>query len=115
MAARTNHTTTDVSGRPIQLRELDLDTFFRPKSIAVIGASDSERRPNTAMWRKVRAWGEKFGATVTPVNPRFTELDGVACVPTIADVPGPVDLAAILVGDANPMFAEVAAAGARYA
>src|SRR4051794_33976465 len=105
----------DVSGRATQLRELDLHTFFRPKSIAVIGASDSERKPNTAMWRKVRAWGEKFGATVTPVNPKFTELDGVPCVPTIADVGGPVDLAAILVGDAVPMFEQVAAAGARNA
>ncbi len=109
---RGNH---DVSGRPTQLRELDLETFFRPKSVAVIGASDSQRKPNTAMWRKVRAWGEKFGATVTPVNPKFTELDGVPCVSTIAEVPGPVDLAAILVGDAVPMFEQVAAAGARYA
>ena len=107
--------TDDIGGRPTQLRELDLHTFFRPRSIAVIGASDSERKPNTAMWRKVRAWGEQFGATVTPVNPKFTELDGVRCVGGIEDIDGPVDLAAILVGDSLPMFERVAAAGARFA
>src|SRR5437868_2223697 len=102
--------TTDVSGRATQLRDVDLGTFFRPKTIAVIGASDTPRRPATAMWRKIRVWGEKFGATVTPVSPKRTELDGVPCLPSIADVPGPVALAVILVGNAIDMFEEVAAA-----
>ncbi len=56
------------------------------------------------------------GATVTPVNPKRDELDGLVCVPTIADVPGgPVDLAVILVGDAVTAFEEVAAAKAKFA
>ncbi len=67
------------------------------------------------MWKKIQLWGERFGATVTPVNPRYDELDGVTCVDSIADVPGPVDLAVILVGDAVPAFEEAAAAGARFA
>ena len=106
---------TDVTGRPIAPRDVDLDTFFRPRSVAVIGASATARRPATAMWNKIRLWGERFGATVTPVNPRYTELDGVACVASIADVPGPVDLAVILVGDAVAAFEEAVAAGARFA
>src|SRR3954451_10773100 len=106
---------TDVSGRPIALRDLDLGTFFRPRSVAVIGASATPRRPATAMWKKILAWGEKFGATVTPVNPRYDELDGVPCAKSIAEVPGPLDLAVILVGDAMSMFEEVAAAKARFA
>jgi len=105
----------DVTGRPTRLRELDLERFFRPKLVAVIGASNTERRPNTAMWRKIRAWGERSGATVVPVNPKLNELDGVECYSCIADVPGEIDLAVILVGDAVPMFAEVQAAGAAYA
>jgi acyl-CoA synthetase (NDP forming) len=106
---------TDVTGRPIALRELDLATFFRPKSVAVIGASATPRRPATAMWKKILAWGGKFGATVTPVNPRYDELDGVPCAKSVADVPGPLDLAVILVGDAISVFEEVAAAKARFA
>ncbi|MEY2477234.1 MAG: hypothetical protein QOG87_2549 [Actinomycetota bacterium] len=97
----------DVTGRPTQLRDLDLSHFFRPRSVAVIGASDTERKPNTAMWRKVRAWGETFGATVYPVNPNRETLDGVTCYKTIADVPGDIDLAAVLVGDAVRVLEEV--------
>lgn len=92
----------DVSGRPVELRGVDLERFFRPRTVAVVGASDSARRPNTAMWRKIRAWAEVQGATVYPVNPNRTEVDGVPCYPTIHDVPGDLDLAAILVGEALP-------------
>ncbi|HVN51414.1 MAG TPA: CoA-binding protein, partial [Acidimicrobiales bacterium] len=106
----------DLNGRPTRLRDVDLDTFFRPRTVAVVGASDTAGRPATNMWRKLRDWADTFGATVTPVNPKRTELDALACVPTIHDVPGgPVDLAVILVGDAVAAFAEVAAAKARFA
>ena len=33
---------------------------------AVIGASDTEGRPNTGIWRKIRDWGELTTATVHP-------------------------------------------------
>lgn len=97
----------DVSGRPVKLRDLDLDHFFHPRVVAVIGASAAERKPNTAMWRKIRAWGERAGATVIPVHPKYDEVDGVACVDTIADIDGDIDLAVILVGDAVNMFETV--------
>jgi acyl-CoA synthetase (NDP forming) len=97
----------DVTGRPTQLRDLPLDGFFRPRTVAVIGASDTERKPNTAMWRKLRTWGETFGATVYPVNPNRETLDGVTCYKTIDDVPGDIDLAAILVGDAVTTLQDV--------
>ncbi len=106
----------DVSGRPTRLRQVDLDTFFRPERVVVIGASDTAGRPATNMWRKLRAWAEVFGATVIPVNPGRTELDGLTCYPSIGAVPGgPADLAVILVNDSLPAFAEAAAARARFA
>ena len=105
----------DVTGRPTALRDLDLDTFFHPKSVAVIGASDAGRRPNTAMWRKIRAWGEKAGASVYPVNPNKPEVDGVTCYPSIIDVPGDLDLAVILVGQAVEMFETVLEKKPRFA
>ncbi len=105
-----------MSGRPTRLRHVDLDTFFRPKSVVVIGATDAARRPATNMWRKLRSWAEVFGATVTPVNPGRRELDGLTCYPTIGDVPGgPADLAVILVNDSLPAFAQAAAAHAKFA
>ncbi len=118
MSTRRN---VDVTGRPTTLRSVDLDTFFRPRTVAVIGASASARRPNTAMTRKIRAWAEQAGATVHLVNPNRDEVDGLRCCRTIDEVPGDIDMAAILVGDAvgafeallerKPRFAVIFAAG----
>lgn len=106
---------TDVSGRPVEMRKLDLDRFFRPKSVAVIGASDTQRRPNTAMWRKIKNWAQQWGADVYPVNPNRETLDGVTCYPTILDIPGDIDLAVILVGAAVEMFETVIEKQPRFA
>jgi acyl-CoA synthetase (NDP forming) len=99
----------------VALRDVDLDLFFRPKSVAVIGASDSGNRPNTAMWRKIRDWGEKAGATVYPVNPNREKVDGVRCFQSVADVPGDLDLAVILVGEAVTAFEAVLEKKPRFA
>ena len=80
----------DVTGRPTALRDLDLDAFFHPKTVAVIGASATSKKPNTAMWRKISAWGRRAGADVIPVHPKYDEIDGVRCYDTIAEVPGEV-------------------------
>jgi acyl-CoA synthetase (NDP forming) len=88
---------------------VELDRFFRPRSVAVIGASDSERRPNSAMWRKIRTWGEQHGAKVHPVNPKYDTLGGSRCFHSISEVPGEIDLAVILVADAVQMLEEVLA------
>jgi acyl-CoA synthetase (NDP forming) len=86
---------------------VDLERFFRPRSVAVIGASDTSRRPNTAMWRKLRTWGEARGASVYPVNPTRDTVDGVPALDSVHEVPGQLDLAVILVGDAVNAFKEV--------
>jgi acetate---CoA ligase (ADP-forming) len=106
---------TDVTGRPVAPRPVDLDTFFSPKTVAVIGASDNPRRPNTAMTAKIRAWAEQAGADVYLVNPNRDEIGGLKCYPTILDVPADVDVAAILVGDAVPTLEQVIEKKARFA
>jgi acyl-CoA synthetase (NDP forming) len=97
----------DASDRPLALRDLDLDAFFRPRRVAVIGASAAGRKPNTAMWRKIKTWGDQAGAEVIPVHPNYDEIDGRHCYDSIDDVPGELDLAVILVGDAVGMFETV--------
>jgi acetate---CoA ligase (ADP-forming) len=96
----------DVTGRPTRLRELDLEGFFSPRTVAVIGASDNRRRPNAAMTRKIAEWAEHHGATLYPVNPNRDEIDGRPCLASVLDVPGDLDLAVILVGDAVTAFEE---------
>jgi acyl-CoA synthetase (NDP forming) len=105
----------DVSGRPIALRPIDLDLFLHPATVAVIGASDTEGRPNTAMTRKIRAWAEEAGAAVHLVNPNRERVDGLPCCNTLADVPGDVDLAVILVGDAVRALEEAIEKKAKFA
>ena len=70
---------TNITGRPTALRSIDLETFFRPKRVAVVGASDANARPNTALTQKITVWAEEQGATVYFVNPnRPTSPDGPA-------------------------------------
>ncbi|MDX6284638.1 MAG: hypothetical protein QOG53_123 [Frankiales bacterium] len=97
----------DVSGRPLRLRDLDLDRFFRPRAVAVIGASDTEGKPNTGMTRMLDAWTSRVGATLYPVNPGRESVFGHPCFPSITDVPEDVDVAALLVGDPVAALAEV--------
>ncbi len=118
MARTVRHSTPvrlDVTGRPVELRAIDLDTFFHPRTVAVVGASDTRGRPNTAMTTKIRDWAEKAGAVIYPVNPNRTEVGGLPCVPTILDVPVDVDLAAILVGEAVEALEEAVEKKARFA
>jgi acyl-CoA synthetase (NDP forming) len=105
----------DVTGRPTGLRPIDLDTFFRPKRVAVVGASDSNARPNTALTSKITTWGEERGATVHYVNPNRTEINGRPCVAALTDITEPLDLVAILVGDPLPILRDAVAARAKFA
>ncbi|MET0149886.1 MAG: acetate--CoA ligase family protein [Acidimicrobiales bacterium] len=105
----------DVTGRPTELRDVDLRGFFAPQTVAVIGASDNPKRPNAAMTRKIVAWAEEHGATVHLVNPNRDTIDGRPCFPSVLDVPGDVDLAVILVRDAVDAYEAVLAKKARFA
>lgn len=105
----------DVAGRPLALRDVDLDAFLHPKTIAVIGASEQSAKPNTAMTRKFDAWAKKNGATFYPVHPRYETVLGHKVYASIDDVPGDIDLAIILTGRAVDTFEEVLARKAKFA
>ena len=105
----------DVSGRPLRLRDVDLDTFLNPKTIAVIGASEQSAKPNTAMTRKFAAWSEQHGATFYPVHPTYETVLGHKCYASLDDVPGDLDLAIILTGRAVDTFEEVLQRKAKFA
>jgi acyl-CoA synthetase (NDP forming) len=105
----------DVSGRPLELRDVDLDVFLNPRTIAVIGASEQSRKPNTAMTRKFDAWAREHGATFYPVHPNYETVLGHQVYPSLMDVPGDIDLAIILTGRAVETFEEVLARKAKFA
>ncbi|MFJ8658241.1 acetate--CoA ligase family protein [Streptomyces sp. NPDC093795] len=105
----------DVSGRPLHAPVPDLDRFFRPESVAVVGASDTEGRPNTGITRQLLAWAERVGARIHPVNPTRTSVFGIDCVPSVGALTEPVDLAVLLVADPLPVIEELAATKVRFA
>ncbi|MFI5999022.1 acetate--CoA ligase family protein [Streptomyces sp. NPDC051366] len=105
----------DVSGRPLHADVPDLDRFFRPESVAVIGASDAEGRPNTGITRQLIAWAERVGARIHPVHPTRPTVFGLACHASVADLPEQVDLAVLLVGDPLPVVEELAEAKVKFA
>ena len=105
----------DITGRPTALRSVDLDTFFRPKRVAVVGASDTNARTNTSLTLKITTWGEQRGATVYYVNPNRPEILGRPSAKTLADIEEGLDLVAILVGEPLPILRDAVAARAKFA
>lgn len=115
MAAAAAEGDLDVSGRPLHATVPDLDRFFRPESVAVIGASDTDGRPNTGITRQLIAWAERVGARLYPVHPTRESVFGRACSPSVAELPEQVDLAVLLVGDPLPVIEELGQAKVKFA
>jgi acetyltransferase len=70
-----------------------LDAIFRPETVAVIGASETQGSVGrTLLWNLIT---NSFGGTVFPVNIKRSSVLGIKAYPTIADVPEQVDLAVI--------------------
>ncbi len=73
----------------------DLSVFFRPRGVAVIGAS---RDPNKLGYGVVRNLLEQgYEGPVYPVNPNAEEILGLRAYRSIGSVPDPADLAVIVV------------------
>ncbi len=72
-----------------------LKPLISPKSIAIVGASD--RLTNFGYRTIENLKGVGYSGTIHVVHPRLADLQGVPAVPTIEEVPGPVDCVIISV------------------
>src|SRR6186713_630683 len=72
-----------------------LDAIFRPRSIAVIGASRKRNSIGREVLRNVVDF--EYSGPVYPVNPSAAVVNSMKCYGTVEDIPGPVDLAIIVV------------------
>ena len=70
-----------------------LNVLFHPRSIAIIGASDDPARLGGLPLRFLHQHGYK--GKILPVNPKYQEIAGLPCYPSLKDIPEPVDLALI--------------------
>jgi acyl-CoA synthetase (NDP forming) len=69
----------------------DLDDFFYPRTVALIGATDKATKPGRAILENL----SHFNGAVYPVNPQHATLLGHHCYPSIAEVPEEIDLAIV--------------------
>jgi len=72
-----------------------LNSFLKPSSIAVIGASPDSKKLNGELLEFLIEGG--FRGRIAPVNPNYKEIRGHKCYTDIASVAGPVDLAVIVI------------------
>ncbi len=70
-----------------------LDAIFRPRSVAIIGASRTPGKVGYILTRNMIDSG--YTGTIIPINPNADEILGLKCYRSILDVPGEVDLAVI--------------------
>jgi len=74
-----------------------LEAFFEPASIAVIGASSTPAKLGHAVLKNLVEGGYVQRGKVYPINPTATEILGLPAYPNVLEVPGPVDLAVIVI------------------
>jgi acetate---CoA ligase (ADP-forming) len=77
---------------------MSLDRLLRPRSIAILGASE---RPSVGRTLVEALDGIGFRGEVYPVNPRYETLLGRRCYPSVAELPRDVDVLAFCVNHAR--------------
>ena len=75
------------------MSENNLDKIFKPKSIAVIGASNKIGSAGYRIFRNII--GSGWEGTVYPINPGAESIQGVQAYPSVFELPKIVDLAII--------------------
>ena len=87
--------TTNKSISQIVSATQPLESIFRPKSVAVVGASNRQGSVGNAIFRNILFGG--YGGTLYPVNPKAGSICGVHAYASITDIPEAVDQAVIIV------------------
>jgi len=73
----------------------NLDTFFEPKSIAVVGASRDSRKIGYAALKNIMI--SDYDCEIYPINPKEEKILGLRCYKKLTNVPGSIDLVLIAV------------------
>jgi acyl-CoA synthetase (NDP forming) len=105
----------DLNGRPLALRSIEWDALMAPRTVAVVGATDTQGTQQRAQWIQVHERLTARGATVVPVHPTKADILGTPAYPSISAVPFDLDLAILLVREPLPVLEECLAQGVRAA
>lgn len=91
---RQPYVLADTSALGHHMPREELEPFFSPRSIAVVGAS---RDPSKAGYQIVLNLKAKFRGKIYPINPYADEILGLKCFKSVSEVPDHIDLAVISV------------------
>jgi len=72
-----------------------LDPIFRPKSIAVVGASSKDKSIGKEIIHNLIEY--EFQGPIFPVNPNAQVVHSIKCYKSVLKIPDPVDLAIVVV------------------
>lgn len=92
-----------------------LDPMLNPASIAIVGAQAQAGVSGNNVLRTCLGGG--YAGSVFLVNPNIKEIDGLACYPSLLDIPEKIDVAALVVGNnrIEQVFRDAVSAGVRAA
>ena len=71
-----------------------MNFFFNPRGIAVVGATPNPLKGGHAILKNIQL-GYRGG--IYPVNPKYGQIEGLTCYPSVAAIPDPVELAIVFV------------------
>jgi 3-hydroxypropionyl-CoA synthetase (ADP-forming) len=89
-----------IRSQPIQVPENEpdlshLDLFFRPKTVAVVGASSTPGKIGNSVLDSLV--NHQYEGHVYPVNPGRDEVMGLKAYPSLSKIPEPIDLVVVTV------------------
>ncbi len=70
-----------------------LERLLAPRSVALLGASTMPNVPGNDMILELQV--ARYPGAVYPVNPRYAEVEGLPCYPSLRDLPSVPDLAVL--------------------
>jgi acyl-CoA synthetase (NDP forming) len=82
------------SSRKPRIMKSDLNYFFEPKGIAVVGASPDKTKGGYNLLKNVTLG---YRGPIYPINPKYKEVQGIKAYPSVSAIEGPADLALIFV------------------
>jgi acyl-CoA synthetase (NDP forming) len=91
----TSEAEAAVEARARRAEATSVRLLLAPRSVAVVGAGRERGSVGHAVLRNLL--GREFNGPVYPVNPHAGHVAGVAAHASLDDVPGPVDLAVVVV------------------
>lgn len=89
-----------------------LDALFFARSVALVGVSADPKKLNGIPLRHLQRGG--FKGAIYPVNPKYDEIDGLRCYPSLTSLPEAPDVVLVMV-QASDTAAVVDEAGRRGA